>query len=124
MNKKAQIGTDIEGVDEKNNTILFKKYGPGKFDNNVDEYIYTLIAEGNGKYTGDEIFGEYAVIFFMPPMIVKDDGGEWPLGGATMHEDSQGFVYTDLFGTEAEADNAFDKIVDEYDHYTDEHEEE
>lgn len=78
VKKRAGIGTEVEGVDEENNVINYiGDYGPGKFNDNVTEYIYDIVMNGfsNQSLGESEGFGSYDLVILDPPMQVNQEGG-------------------------------------------------
>lgn len=133
VKKRAGIGTEVEGVDEATNTINYLgDYGPGKFNDNVTEYIYDIVMNGfsNQSLGESEGFGSYDLVIIDPPMTVNQEGGgpggqgSWMLGAAILHEDSQGFVDVDTFDTADAALAVWAELEKEYEQFLGEVEEE
>lgn len=133
MKKSSGVGTEIEGVDEDNNTINYiGDYGPGKFNDNVSEYVYDIVMNGfsNQSLGESDGFGSYDLVIIDPPMTVNQEGGglggqgQWLLGAAIMHEDSQGFIDVATFDNGDEALEAWAELEKEYEQFLGEVEEE
>jgi hypothetical protein len=115
--KRAKVirAQDIGGIDENSRTITSQPGGPGKFSDNVDEFIYSQWANGFADETiGDEYFGVYGLVTFDPPMNIMSETGTEVLGGAILYESEQGFVQTNRFETGDEARMEFKRLEDEY----------
>ena len=88
-------------------TIQYKKKGPGKFDDNVQEQLYEYILDGGGDESlGDvEGFGAYDLLLFgSDPLTVQyEDGSKEVIKGAIVQTDNQGFVYTQHYDSEEAA---------------------
>lgn len=123
--KNAQLENTPPGLqklqEEGPVSITYEKFGPGKFDDNVQAFVYDKILEGSGDETiGDEAFGIYDLVTFDPPVTVKQDKDEWFFGGAITYVSDQGFVYVDYFDTIDEAKKDFERISKEYDKFVEE----
>jgi hypothetical protein len=114
----------IHRLADDENRIVYEKYGPGKFDDNVQERIYNDWADGAGDVdVGDEFFGLYSLMTYDPPLTVDyGDGDTEVIGGAILYENEQGFVYTDTYPTAAEAEAALDDLQKEYEDFVEQEE--
>jgi len=118
-----------------------RSYGPGKFDNIIDSYVYALSGEG---WTTEEVgdvgdFGWYGWFELGPEALKRTeeiaaderdrlDPEERELiresYGVILSEDEQGFVSVDYFDTEKELKRRWAKIEAEAEEFYEEAEEE
>lgn len=101
--------------------INYERLGPGKFDDNVQEFVYTSMLDGWGQDLGDEGFGVYTFLDFGEPIVVHQDGDDWGFAAAVVHEDTNGFVYTKYFDTSGEGEAWWGSLEKEYEEWLDEH---
>lgn len=104
------------GVDDASGTITYKKGGPDKFSDNVDEWVYGKSLDGFGETTGDvsEMGEVYTLVTFDKTYTVKDNGEEsWKFNSAIVGENDQGFVDVEYFEDEAEARKEFERVEKE-----------
>lgn len=109
----------------KQETIVYEKYGPGKFDDSIDEWVYE--ASPDDELGSVQDFGWYGLLLFDEPVLVIDEEatyGNWTFAGAIITEDSQGFVYVDYYDTKKEAKEKWSDIEDAYTEFVEEAEEE
>ena len=114
-------------------TIIYRKLGPGKFTDTVDEFLWEIVLNGAGdEDIGNEYFGLYTLIVLDTPVTVKETDyydtislslPEWVLKAAIVHETDQGFVETSVYKTESEAMNDWEQLEVEYSEFLDEQEE-
>jgi hypothetical protein len=108
-------------------TIKFEKFGPGKFDDNVQEALYEIVLEGGADaFLGEaDTFGAYDLLLLGDdPLIVQhEDGSEEVIGAAILLTTYQGFVYTNQYETEEEARVDWEKVEEDYDEWLGESEE-
>lgn len=103
---------------QESEPIVYKKNGPGKFSNNVDERVYEDVMDGGGEDIGDEAFGLYTLIEYDPPMMVTWEGGETePVVAAILTEDDQGFVDVDYFDDLDQAHDRWEALMYDYDDF-------
>ena len=93
-------------------TLVWEKNGPGKFSDNIDEWVYEAVIEGGGtEELGDvETFGHYDLLVLDEPVTVQDVGLTWTFIAAILHEDNQGFIDGEYYETEAEARAAWAEL--------------
>jgi len=101
--------------------INYERFGPGKFDDNVQEFLYAGMLDGWGEDLGDEGFGVYTFLDLGEPVTVHQDGDEWSFAAAILHEDTNGFVYTDYFDTSEEGAKAWAELEKDYEDFLDEY---
>ena len=111
------------------NVVVYKRSGPGKFDDNVAEFVYERTLDGWGsEQLGDvQSFGYYELVVFGSddPLKVQMEDGSVEVWGeaAILMENNQGFVYVDYYDTVAEAQQAWVNLEAEYDDYLGEYDE-
>lgn len=121
--KNLKESEDVEGITEKDGqvTIKFKRTGPGKFSNNVDEWCYEQTMLGADDELGDvEGFGWYGLLKFETPVKVVEDGNEWSFSAAICSENSQGFFDVVTYDTAEEAESVWNEISAEYEAFSSE----
>ena len=81
----------------------------GKFDSNVDEYVYLQALEGADAEVGSvQDFGWYGLMIFDEPVTVVQEiqpgiTKEWEFSAAIISENDQGLVHVEPYDTAAEA---------------------
>jgi len=131
MAKKNQISA-IEG--EKVILVLNTRQGPGKFEGEgaIGEYMYEQSMAGAcDDDIQDEGFGIYDLILLEKPVVVVEDRklvkGEpayWTAGGAILFHRESGFVDVTYYDTKKEAQDAWNKLMSDYEAYIEEFEDE
>ena len=113
----AQMAKRIR--EEEDFVIEYESSGLGKFDSNVEEFVYEKVMDGwSSEELGEsESFGHYDLVLFGKPVTVKQDTGDWSFVAAIMKEDSQGFISVDYFDTDKEAKDAWSQIEKEYENF-------
>lgn len=87
---------------------LFRSYGPGKFNNYAEAYIFDLSMDGIGADEIEEAGNVYILMNgpFEHPQLAK-------YAGAIMMNDDWGFVVADFFNTKRELKAEWDRITNE-----------
>lgn len=109
---------------------MIRKYGPGKFDKHVDQFVYDLCLNGGCDELGDvETFNHYSLVDLGKTglkevaAIAKENGDHLTLeesrllrrsSGAIVEVTSQGFVYVTYFDSKHALDKAWKKLEDEW----------
>ena len=102
--------------------LTYKKLGPGKFDDNIDEWVYDQSMDGVDEEVGSvDEYGWYGLLI-LDPVTVTDEDSEWTFEAAIMHEDNESFIYVDYFDDEDKARTAWSKIEEEFAEWYDEDE--
>lgn len=110
--------------------IIYKKYGPGKFGDSVDEWLYEQSLDFTDDEAGDvsEIGTWNALLLFDKPVEVQETIGEkkriWEFRAAILEETDSGFVYAKTFRTHKEAQEHWEAILGEIEKLYNEMEEE
>ena len=123
VRRSRKIAQDFENwYDVKE--IQYKKYGPGKFSDNIEEFVYRAAMEGFGDTLGDEGFGVYDLVTFDQPIKVIQNGNDWEFAAAIIYYMDSGFVDVEYYDTVAEAEEAWEKLEMEYEEHMAEYGEE
>jgi hypothetical protein len=118
-NKKARRNPCIQrnpDMTDYYEEIRYEKYGPGKFSNNVDEWVYQQSLDGGAdeEIGESEGFGWYGLMQFEEPVLVEQGDEEWEFKVAILNENSQGFVEVEYFEDEQEGLNRWASLEEEY----------
>lgn len=94
--------------------MQYEKYGPGKFEDNVQEYLYQLSLDGGGQEAGDQASSKgHATLLVLSPEDRQELGeaghGYEAAAFVIVREDSQGFVTVETYQDEESAQAAFSK---------------
>jgi hypothetical protein len=104
-------------VEAHETEVQYQKYGPGKFDSSLDEWVYERSLEGADEELGDaDTFGHYSLVRFDAPVQVKSLTSEdqWDFLAAIVEVASSGAVSVKTFDTLAEANQLWQEIETEY----------
>jgi len=106
--------------------------GPGKFDRDLDEVLYTLALDGPDEDLSEEGFGAYSLLLNLTRdeieklsedeelELSEDELSKVDGASAILHERTDGIVKVDLFSSEDEAREKWAKIEKAYDKFMEE----
>ena len=95
--------------------LVYERTGPGKFSDNVEEWVYSQSQDGVDEELGDaQTYGWYGLMVLDKLVTVNQDGDDWTFAAAILTEDSQGFVSVDYFDDEGSARKAWGAIQNDY----------
>jgi hypothetical protein len=109
-------------------TIQYEEYGPGKFDDNVQEALYEYVLEGGADESLGEAdtFGAYDLLLLGDdPLVVRhEDGSEEVIRAAILLTTNEGFVYVNKYDNESDARVDWEQVEGDYDEWLGEYGEE
>ena len=116
-----------DAMSESTIPTKYEKRGPGKFDDNIDEWTYQQSLDGTCEELGDtDSFGHYSLIEFTPEdskalsEILDEHGDKFfvtPPVAAIVCADSQGFIAVTYYDVMQIAAETWGSISDDWDKF-------